>query len=589
MVLDAAFAAAGAAASVLSLAALLAPGLALAPLLPARIRESPLAVLAAAPALGCAASAVALITVASAGASLEPAVVRGVLAVLVLGGLALPWPEWQRPPGRVDLPAAGGLALALAAGAVLQQRVIGGDPIPGNDWAKYLLYADEIARHGRLLIENPFWMLGVPFREDPAVPALYGSFLVLTGEPAGILTHGIWVFAVSSILAVFAFTRAFWGDLAAVVAAGLWAVLPISHDILGWHGAPNLAAIALIPLLLAYLAALTGERGLERAELAGFALALVALAATHRLSTLVFGIAFVVALASAVAVGGSRARRMVRQLGWTALTTAALAPGVAYDLIERGRSFGGTQNYRAYLSSKLEIGPLVGDLTVVFTALAVVAVVMAMRWSRRDPALSVLLALLATATALTFSWLIEVPLHYLRMAYFMPLALVPMVALALTRLLTLRRAAAAAAVAAVAIGTIAWFQADTVRSFYAFTNRASLRGLDAVSASLRPGEVVVTDRCWSFQATWLLHTRTLPALEPEDIQPKAELRRALQARAVLDGTPDGLALARRLGVRYLLVDPTCPDANGRPSQPPAVGAPLYVSSRLVVLELPRAS
>ena len=96
---------------------------------------------------------------------------------------------------------------------------------------------------------------------------------------------------------------------------------------------------------------------------------------------------------------------------------------------------------------------------------------------------------------------------------------------------------------------------------------------------------MVTDRCWSFQATWLLRTRTLPALEPEDIQPKAELRRARQARAVLDGTPEGLALARRLGVRYLIVDPTCVDTRERPTRPPAVGTPLFVSKRLVVLRL----
>ena len=32
------------------------------------------------------------------------------------------------------------------------------------------------------------------------------------------------------------------------------------------------------------------------------------------------------------------------------------------------------------------------------------------------------------------------------------------------------------------------------------------------------------------------------------------IRRARQARAVLDGTPRGRALARRLGVRYLIVD-----------------------------------
>ena len=106
-----------------------------------------------------------------------------------------------------------------------------------------------------------------------------------------------------------------------------------------------------------------------------------------------------------------------------------------------------------------------------------------------------------------------------------------------------------------------------------------------MSAELRPNEVVVTDRCWSFQASWLLSTRTLPALEPEDIQPKAELRRARQARAVLDGTPEGLAVARRLSVRYLIVDPTCVDSRERPTRPPAVGRPLYVSKRLVVLRL----
>ncbi|MGI8873750.1 MAG: hypothetical protein ACR2KP_05390, partial [Egibacteraceae bacterium] len=122
--------------------------------------------------------------------------------------------------------------------------------------------------------------------------------------------------------------------------------------------------------------------------------------------------------------------------------------------------------------------------------------------------------------------------------------------------------------------------------FYAFANDASLRGLDAVAADLGPREVVVTDRCWSFLTTWLLHTPTIAALEPEDIQPRAELRRAREARAVLDGTADGLALAKRLGVRYLIVDPTCTDTRERPTRPPLVGTPVYLSKRLVVLALP---
>jgi hypothetical protein len=585
--LEALLGSAGASAPLLSGAALvLAPGLALAPLLPARVRESPLAVLAAAPVLGFAASSVALITVASAGVSLDPTAIRLALASLVAAGLLMPWPEAARLPSRADLPAAGGLALALALGAVLQQRVIGGDPIPGNDWAKYLLYADEVAAHGQLLIDNPFWMLGVPFREEPSVPALYGSFLSLSGESASTLAHGIWFLAIASILAVFAFVRAFWGDLAGVIAAGLWAVLPISHDILAWHGAPNLAAICLLTLVLVYLAVLTSH-GLERSEAAGLGLLLVALAATHRLTTLVGAMAIAVTLAWAIAAADRGSRLLIlRGLGMTALAAVALSPGVLYDLIERARTFGGTQDYRAYLSAKVNLGPVVGDLSVIFTVLAVAALVVVVRLAGRDRAVAMLLSLLAVVIALAYSWLLEIPTAYFRMAYYLPLALVPLVALSLVRLLGPRRAALTSAVASIAIAGFAWVQGSNVRDFYAFTNDASLRGLDAVSATLRPNEVVVTDRCWSFQATWLLHTRTLPALEPEDIQPKAELRRARQARAVLDGTPEGLALARRLGVRYLVVDPTCTDTRERPTRPPAVGTPLFVSKRLVVLRLP---
>ena len=588
MALEALLGSAGASAPLLSVAALvLAPGLALAPLLPERVRESSLSVLAAAPVLGFAATSVLLITLASLGVTLDATAIRLALGGLVAAGLLLPWPEASRPLARVDWPVAAGLALAVGLGALLQQRVIGGNPVPGNDWAKYLLYGDEIAAHGHLLITNPFWMLGVPFREDPGVPALYGSFLSLSGEPASTLSHGIWVFAIVSILAVYTFTRAFWGDLAGVIAAGLWAVLPISQDILAWHGAPNLAAICLLALILVYISVLTGD-GLAGGEPAGLGLLLVALAAAHRLSALVGAMAILVALAwSLTAADPLVRRRILRSCGLTCIAALVLCPGVVYDLAERARTFGGTQDYRAYLSAKVNLGPVVSDLSVIFTVLAVAALVFAVRLATRDRAVAVLLSLLAVIIALAYSWVFEIPTAYFRMAYYLPLALVPLVALALVRLLTPRRAAIVAAVAAVAISGFAWAQASNVRDFYAFTNTASLRGLDEVSADLRPGEIVVTDRCWSFQATWLLRTRTLPALEPEDIQPKAELHRARQARAVLDGTPEGLALARRLGVRYLIVDPTCVDTRERPTRPPAVGTPMFVSKRLVVLRLPQ--
>jgi len=291
------------------------------------------------------------------------------------------------------------------------------------------------------------------------------------------------------------------------------------------------------------------------------------------------------ALVVAIALSGAGRRAVLRGAALTSALVLVLAPGVAYDLVERQRSFGGTQGYEAYLSAKVNLGPVAGDLTFVFSALALLALALALRDTRKDRALIAPLCLLGVTVLLAYGWLLHVPLPYFRMAYFLPVALVPLVAVALTRLLEPRRAALAGAVACAAIAVFAWVQTSNVRDFYAFANRASLRGLDAVAADLRPDEVVVTDRCWSFLTTWLLHTPTIAALEPEDIQPRAELPRARQAREVLDGTPEGLALARRLGVRYLIVDPTCTDTRERPTRPPEVGTPVFLSKRLVVLRL----
>lgn len=586
MGVEAALAVAGADAAAISLLALLvAPGLALAPLMPESVRQTLSATLAAAPAFGSAAAALALITMASAGVTLDATSVRLTLALLVVAGLALPGRDPVRL-ARDDTLAAAGLLAALGAGILLQNQVIGGSPVPGNDWAKYVLYADEIRARGSLLIDNPFWMLGVPFREDPAAPALEGSFLILTGQPAGVLVHGIWATALIGIGSLFAYVRAVWGPAAGAIAAGLLAVLPISQDILAWHGLANAAALVLFPLLLAYATALLrGE--LRLIEAVGFALTLVALAASHRFSFVVGALALALILAIGLALAATRRPSVLRGALSTALAALALAPGVAYDLLERGSSFGGTQGYEAYLSTKVNLGPVAGDLTVIFTVLAVLAVAFALLRLRDDRPLVPPLCLLAVTIALAYGWLIHLPLPYFRMAYFLPVALVTLVAVALSRLLTPRRAAVAGALACIAIFPFAWAQTSNVRDFYAFAGDASLRGLDAVAADLAPDEVVVTDRCWSFLTAWLLHTPTVAALEPEDIGPRAELVRARQARAVLDATPNGLALAERLGIRYVIVDPTCTDARERPTRPPRVGTPVYLSKRLVVLRLGR--
>jgi hypothetical protein len=566
-----------------ALVLLVAPGLALVPLLPERARRDLVTCLAAAPALGFAASAVALITVASIGLPLNGLVIRLAVAALVLTGLALPGrPEPLLRLRRDDALVAAGLLVAVAAGIVLEGRVIRGSPVPGNDWAKYVLYADEIRRHHALLIDNPFWMLGVPFREDPGTPAVFGSYLVMGGQTATVLVHGIWVFAVVAVLTTFAFVRTLWGAAAGVVAALLWAVLPISQDILGWHGLPNLAALSILLLVLLYGCCLFIGR-LSLTECVGFAVLLIALAATHRLS-LVVGVGALAVMAATAFVLGDLGR-MAGSIGRTAAAAVVLCGGVAYDLIERQRTFGGTLSYADYKASKLPVVHTAKDLTLVFTAAALIALAVAIRRAGRDRALIPLLAILGFTIAGAYAWIVHLPLGYLRMAYYLPLALVPLVAFALAELARERTTIVLGAALALVVAAFAWPAAHNVRFFYGFTNATSLRGLDAVAAQLRPNEVVVTDRCWSFLATWLLHTRTLPALYPVDIQPKAELARANEAHAILDGTPAGKDLARRLGVRFALVDPTCPDPDGNPLAPPRVGTPAFTSERLLVLRL----
>jgi hypothetical protein len=566
-----------------ALVLLVAPGLALVPLLPERARRDLVTCLAAAPALGFAASSVALITAASIGLPLNGVVIRLAVAALVAAGLAFPGrPEPLVRLRREDALVAAGLLVAVAAGIVLEARVIRGSPVPGNDWAKYVLYADEIRRHHALLIDNPFWMLGVPFREDPGTPAIFGSYLVMGGQSATVLVHGIWVFAVVAVLTAFAFVRTLWGAAAGVVAALLWAVLPISQDILGWHGLPNLAALSILLLVMLYGACLFIGR-LSLAECAGFALLLIALAATHRLSLVVGAGALAAMLGTAFVLGDLG--RMAGSVGRVAAAVVLLGGGVAYDLVERQRTFGGTLSYADYKASKLPVVHTAKDLTLVFTAAALIALVVAVRRVGRDRALIPVLAMLGITLAGAYAWIVHLPLGYLRMAYYLPLALVPLVAFALAELRRARTTVVTGAVLALVVAAFAWPAAHNVRFFYGFTNATSLRGLDAVAAQLRPGEVVVTDRCWSFLATWLLHTRTLPALYPVDIQPKAELARAEEAHAILDGTPRGSALARRLGIRFALVDPTCPDPDGNALAPPRVGTPAFTSERLLVLRL----
>ena len=583
---EAALFAGGIRSALLGTLALLIPGFALCGLLPAPIRAIPIARWAAAPILGFAAVTTLLITVSWIGIPLGGLSVRLVLLAVVLAGIAT-WPRDvpSAPFTRADAAEAGGLLAILAGGIALALIVVGDRPVPGNDWAKYLLYADEIRRHGELLIDNPFWMLGVPFREDPAVPAAYGSVLLLARVPAGAIAQGILIFGVLQALAVYAYVRASWPErrATALLAAALLAAVPASQDILGWHGLANLAALALLGLLLAYLAALTTERPDGRVTV-GLALVLVGLLATHRLTAVIAGMVLVTVVAIAWLTGRRFAvGAAARAIGLSML----LGLGVLADVYARQKTFGGTLPATAYENTRVNLELAIRDLSWMLSVATVAGLVGLAVTRRLDRALWPAVALFAVCCALGYSYLIDLPLYYARVVFYLPLAMAPIAAVAAWKLLRPTPVAAVASVAAVAVivaGAIP--QARTVQEYYGFASPVALRGLDALDEKLRPGEIVVTDRCWSFLSTWLLRTRTLPALEPQDIQPKAELVRARQARAILNGTPEGRRLARRYGVRYAIVDPTCPDATGAPYPPPAGGEPEFASRRLAIVRLP---
>jgi hypothetical protein len=565
---------------------IVSPGLALVPLLPARTRQSWAAIAASVPTLGFAASCVLLVTVAALGIHLTGFSIRLALgALLAVGTLLLPAREAGRPLSYEDAWAIAGLLGALLVGILFQARVIGHTPVPGNDWGQYVLYADQIRQHGTLLIQNPFWMGGTPFRQDPGVPAVFASYLVMGGQPASVLMHGIWMFALMSIAAVFALARTLWGALPAVIAAALWAVLPIAQDLLGWHGLANDAALALMVIALMYVACLVSG-GLGWLEAFGLGFSLVALCAAHRLSFLVglggIGLAVVVSFI----LSGDR-RELVRGTLRGAVASLALCPGVAYTVIEGDKKFGGTQGYRAYLSTKVHLHLVVDDLSLVFSIAGIVAFVLALWWVRRVRSLLPFVTMLVVVVALAYSWVLHFPLSYVRMAYYVPLALVPLVAVALTRLLRPKLAAIAALALTLAIAVPAWGAARNVHRFYDFADATTLSGMRAISAQLKPGDTVVADRCWSFLSAWLLQADTFPALDPADILPKAEVGPAAEARAVIAGTPRGREVAKRLHVRFILVNPMCVSQDGRRARPPKLGRPFFVSNRLVAMRLDR--
>ena len=571
-------------------ALLIAPGLAVLALLPRELRRLPVAV-PVVPIAGFAVTTILLVSLPAVGLALDDLTIRAGLGTVVLVGLiGSRYVDDGRPVAhhRGAFPTLLGLAGVTGLGVALQALVIGGTPLPGEDWGEYLLYAQEIEREQALLIDNPYWMLGGDwFPLDPGVPAVYGAFLTLADVPATALLHGIWVFAVLAILAVFVLAAALWGATAGLVAAGLYAVAPMTLNMLAWHGLPNVAALSLIPVaLFAAGVALRGEEPRRHAAVLGCGL--VALAAVHRFSFVLGLLAVVVSLASGLV---RRPGPIARFAGWTVVAAVVAGTAVAIDLVRRNSALGGTQGYEAFLPTKVAWELVARDLTwpVAIAGLVAILAVLVVPPFLSDPSRFVLAGLAVSILALTYAWIAHVPTGYNRAAYFAPLLLAPTLGLLSSKVPPIVAIAAAAALVGVTAAEARDLARD-YRGFYGHVNAASLRGLGFVNQRAGRNDAVVTDQCWGFLSTWLLQRPVLAALDPALTLPKREVAPATRARRILVGR-NGARLARRAGIRYALVDPQCTYQTGKRYPRPRNGKLVYASTRLFVydLERPRGS
>jgi hypothetical protein len=585
-----------------------APGLALQPLLPRELGT--LGRWLVVPLVGSAVASIVVISASAVGVPLTGTSIRLLLALVAVAGVAAtrlpavraaggtePGTEPSSGRERSRLAVVLGLAAILCVAVALQDRVIGGSPVPGTDWGHYLLYPDEIARQHSLSIENPYWMLGgEPFRDDPGAAALYGSFLLMSGADTAVLVHGIWLFALLAIVSVFVLASSLWGPAAGLAAAGLYAVIPMNETMLGWHGLSNLYGLALLPLSVLAMGWLL--RGRADARWSGLlALVLVALAAAHRLTFVVACLALGLTALAALASSADRRRLLAFGLR-TAAFVVPLGALVAVDLIRRSHEAGGVQSYKVYLVTKVDLGLTASDLTVPVTVLGVLAMVALASRVRTDRALLAVYGLALAVAMLAYGWLLHLPTVYYRLVYFLPLVMATAIGVALAGLpdmtaaltrarLTVTAVAASAAVVLVgATAVVAHDRAPTVRSFYDWASDASLKGLADVQQRTGPRDAVVTDRCWGFLTPWLVRRPVLAGIDPADILPAWEAKPAATARRILYGPPaEAQRLAAANRARYAIVNPGCASDETNELRMPAIGRPIYESTRLVVVDL----
>ena len=447
----------------------------------------------------------------------------------------------------------------------------------GTDWGHYLLYADQVATQGHLLIDDPLAAEDDRiFADPPAVGALYGSVLVLDGVSSWSLTAGIAVLSALTVLSVYAAAAALWGNGAGLVAAGAFAVAPIRLDPAYWHGLGTTLAIVFVPLVVMSLGLLfRGARGWR--QIVFLAVVLLGVAAAHATSAIVVGAFVIVAPLLDLGVRSARARGqpravlqswasdgVVTPLAYAVVLASVLGVGVLGHVLLQERALGTPVGSRFLDPGWLDRAAVEHYYGVPFLAASLVALalVLTSRRLREDAALLALASLALACVLVSQLWRVDVSLDYQRVVYYVGVGLALLIGVAF-----LRRGAHVVWIAAFVVVLVFVARASVglrlpERVVQSEPRAAAVSGLVSFKDRLDRGELpdtnlIVSDGCLHFAVPYLVRRPTLPAFGERQVGFVDRLPLARQAAAILAGGTEGAALAARLGVRYAVADPEC--------------------------------
>jgi hypothetical protein len=583
-------------------------GLVLLPCLPVEVGRLSIRV-AVVPALGIASFAALLTTASILGVPLGELSIRLVVAAFVVSIALVSVARGTRRPGdpapssrRSELLTLLALAGILAFAVASSWDIAYPFQARGTDWGHYLLYADEVAAQGHLLIDDPF--AGEDdriFADPPAVGAVYGSFLMLDGVSSWSLTIGLVVISALTVLSVYAAAAVLWGNGAGLVAAGAYAVAPVRLEPMYWHGLGTVLAMVFVPLVVASLALLfRGGRGWRHVLF--LTVGLVGVAAAHSTSAIVVAVLVVVAplvdLTVRLFLGWPELRAalhgwwsagIVRPVLYAVGLAFVLGAGVIGHLLLQGRALGKPVSYRFLGPDWLGRASLAHYYGAPFLVVSLVAIALVLTspWLRRDRGLLAVASLGLACVAVSQLWRLHVSFDYQRVVYYVGVGLVLLIGAAFLRWSPHAVWIAAFVlvflfIARTSVGLrLPERVLETSPRDQAVSGLVSFRKM--LDRGVRPDtERLVSDGCLHFAVPYLVRRPTLPAFSERQVGFVDRLPLARQAAAILAGGSRGTALAASLGVGYAVADPQC-----APGLEATLGGTTVVANEgLVVVRLP---